>query len=151
MNSDVLRLVYSDGSNCSQRVRWVLDYKQISYNMLMYEHLDQLELQKLSPFLKVPALIINGRPLAESMAIIEWIEENFKQYPLFQAICIQKQKFVRLQKWSMERFMLLSAQMFLHFLIRLFLLRECKMNEGDGLSLRFHFCYHFCSTSQIML
>ena len=73
-------------SSCSWRVRWVLALKQISYqsvaiNLLDNEQRSPAYLTK-NPSGLVPCLEWEGKVLSESPAIIEWIEETFPQAPI---------------------------------------------------------------------
>ena len=78
----MIKLLYSNGSNCSQRVRWALNHKRINYDVIDYSSLTSTELHKLSPLGKVPALVIDGSPFAESVAILEFLEELYPERPL---------------------------------------------------------------------
>lgn len=73
-------------SSCSWRVRWALalkglEYKSVPVNLLKNEH-NELAYLKLNPSGQVPCLLVDGRPLSESLAIIEWLEETFPANPL---------------------------------------------------------------------
>jgi maleylacetoacetate isomerase len=67
-------------SSASWRVRWALEYKKIPHVKI---HVNLLAAEEKSPdFLAVnpagylPALVVDGHVLAESLAIIEWLDEN---------------------------------------------------------------------------
>lgn len=77
-----IELLYSSGSNCSQRVRWALNYKNMEYTVLNNKDLSSDQFRNLSPLSKVPALVVDGKPLAESVAILEFIEEVHPDSPL---------------------------------------------------------------------
>jgi maleylacetoacetate isomerase len=73
-------------SSCSWRVRWALQIKGIPYesmavNLLKGEQNDLVYL-KLNPSGQVPCLIVDGRALSESTAILEWLEETYPDPPL---------------------------------------------------------------------
>ncbi|MCB5358560.1 glutathione S-transferase family protein [Vibrio lentus] len=78
-------LLYSaKGSNSSERVEWVLNFKGI--------HFDRIEVSSselattyldLNPFGYVPSLSVDGSVFSESMAIIEYLEERFPKPTLF--------------------------------------------------------------------
>lgn len=70
-----LELLYANGSNCAQRVRWALNYKQLPYTVMNYEDVTGEEIKQISPLGKIPALIVDGRSFAESVAMLEFIEE----------------------------------------------------------------------------
>jgi maleylacetoacetate isomerase len=70
-------------SSCSWRVRWALQVKNISYqsqpiDLRIGEQYQRAYLQK-NPQGTVPCLEVNGRYLADSLAIIEWLEEQQPQ------------------------------------------------------------------------
>lgn len=73
-------------SSCSWRVRWALELKELTYcklhiDLLAGEHLKQNYRQQ-NPLTFVPTLIVDGRPYFESLAIIEWLDETYRQPPL---------------------------------------------------------------------
>lgn len=73
-------------SSCSWRVRWVLAHKQLSYqsvpiNLLENEQLSPAFLAK-NPAGLLPTLEVDGRIMNESLAIIEWLEESYPQNPI---------------------------------------------------------------------
>jgi maleylacetoacetate isomerase len=70
-------------SSCSWRVRWVLAIKGISYesttvNLLKSEQKSG-EFLHINPAGQVPVLIVDGKPLTESLAIIEWLEDLYPE------------------------------------------------------------------------
>lgn len=76
-----LELLHYWRSSCSWRVRWVLELKNLSYkstpvNLLKDEH-KSAHYYGLNPTKTVPTLLVNGSPMRESLAIIEWLEEKF--------------------------------------------------------------------------
>lgn len=73
-------------SSCSWRVRWALElkgltYRKISVDLLAGEHLEQ-DYRQQNPLTFVPTLIVDGTPYFESLAIIEWLDEVYRQPPL---------------------------------------------------------------------
>lgn len=76
-------------SSCSWRVRWALEIKGLAYrkvhvDLLAGEHLEQNYRQQ-NPLTFVPTLIVDGKPYFESLAIIEWLDEVYRQQPLLPA------------------------------------------------------------------
>ncbi len=68
-------------SSASWRVRWGLElkgvpHKKIPVNLLAGEERDPEYLTK-NPAGYLPCLVVDGRPLGESLAILEWLEENY--------------------------------------------------------------------------
>lgn len=78
-----LKLLYAESSNCAQRIFWALNYKLIPFELLKYEDLDKEQLRGLSPFGSVPVLFIGDECLSESVAILEWLEDNYPNPPIF--------------------------------------------------------------------
>lgn len=73
-------------SSCSWRVRWSLHHKGISFkdvavNLLQGEQTSPEYLAK-NPGGYVPALEIDGKFFGESLALLEWLEEEYPQKPL---------------------------------------------------------------------
>jgi maleylacetoacetate isomerase len=73
-------------SSSSWRVRFALQHKALPYdskfvNLLKSEQLS-VEHKQVSPMGVVPCLLIDGRPLTESMAICEYLEEVAPERPL---------------------------------------------------------------------
>lgn len=58
-----------------------LEYEQVAINLLGGEQ-RSAEYRRLNPFGGVPALEIGGRIHAQSMAILEWLDESFPDRPL---------------------------------------------------------------------
>lgn len=68
-------------SSCSWRVRWALaakkiEYKAIAVNLLKSEQ-SAPEFLKRNAMGTVPTLLVGDKPLGESLAIIEWLEETY--------------------------------------------------------------------------
>ncbi len=68
-------------SSCSWRVRWAFHHKNIpvklvAVNLLQAEQHEGGHVKK-NPTHYVPVLEVNGQYYGESMAILEWIEENY--------------------------------------------------------------------------
>ncbi|RCN32791.1 putative maleylacetoacetate isomerase [Ancylostoma caninum] len=69
-------------SSCSWRVRIALNLKKVDYeyktiNLLSKEDLNSPDFLAVNPAGKVPALVVDGVPLTESMAIMEYIDETY--------------------------------------------------------------------------
>lgn len=71
-----LKLYFACGANCSDRVRWTLTYKGVPFEGIDVNATagDETFLS-VSPFGRVPVLVVDQRPLTESMAIVEYLEE----------------------------------------------------------------------------
>lgn len=76
-------------SSSSWRVRWALAIKGVSYRSnaidLLHGEQSREEFRAHSPMGLVPSLMVSGRALTESVAIIEWLEDSRAQPPLFPA------------------------------------------------------------------
>jgi maleylacetoacetate isomerase len=73
-------------SSSAWRVRFALHYKGIGYesvfvNLRRSEQLTA-EHKRVAPLGVVPVLLVDGRPLTESVAILEFVEETFPSKPL---------------------------------------------------------------------
>ncbi|EAR89087.1 maleylacetoacetate isomerase (macronuclear) [Tetrahymena thermophila SB210] len=73
-------------SSPSWRVRLALGLKKIEYKLVsidLFKNEQKSEVYfKVNPNQRIPALIYGDQTLIESTAIIEFLEENFPQYPL---------------------------------------------------------------------
>jgi len=73
-------------SSSSWRVRWALAIKEIEYRSNAIDLLSGTQasdaFKKESPMGQVPCLVVDGRPLSESVAILEWLEETHPTPPL---------------------------------------------------------------------
>jgi glutathione S-transferase len=59
----------------SERVRWALAYKHLPYQKQDYRPgVDEEELKKLTGQAQVPVLVVDGKPIPDSTAILEWLE-----------------------------------------------------------------------------
>ena len=66
-------------NSAGQRVRIVLNLKQVPYDYVAIPSLFSDEYRKLNPQRLMPALEVDGRIVAQSMAIIELLEELFPE------------------------------------------------------------------------
>jgi len=82
-----LKLFHYWRSPCSWRVRWALEYKGISFekeavNLLKAEQRSE-SYKGLNPSAHVPTLEIDAKDfLSESIAILEWLEQEYSEHPL---------------------------------------------------------------------
>lgn len=89
-----IRLHHYWRSSASWRVRWGLEIKKVPHEKVVVDLLSGAE--KSQDFLKtnpagyVPALEVDGRVLAESMAILEWLEETFPEPSFFAGDSFQR-------------------------------------------------------------
>jgi len=74
-------------SSASWRVRWALAIKRVKYDEVAIDLASGAQLadehRARNPLGLVPALIVDGRALAESVAIVEWLEETIPEPPLY--------------------------------------------------------------------
>jgi len=74
-------------SSASWRVRWALAIKGVSFTSIVVDlargaQLEPPHLEK-SPMGRVPVVVINGRALVESVAIVEYLDEVIPTPPLY--------------------------------------------------------------------
>lgn len=81
-----LRLISFAGCPFVQRAVIVLDEKRVGYEVTYIDLEAKPEwFLQLSPRGKVPVLVVDGRPLFESSAIVEFLEETHPEPPLLPA------------------------------------------------------------------
>lgn len=82
-----MRLYHFWRSSASWRVRWALLHKGVAYESVTVDlgsDEQRGETHRMrNPIGHVPALEVGGRFLAESMAIVEWLDETYPERPLF--------------------------------------------------------------------
>eukprot|EP01126_Amoeba_proteus_P043506 TRINITY_DN477_c0_g1_i4.p1 TRINITY_DN477_c0_g1~~TRINITY_DN477_c0_g1_i4.p1 ORF type:complete len:214 (-),score=32.04 TRINITY_DN477_c0_g1_i4:76-717(-) len=73
-------------SSCSYRVRIALGLKGLSYEYkaihLVKGEQNSPEFSVLSPNQTVPVLLVDGKPLYQSLAIMEWLDQAYPEIPL---------------------------------------------------------------------
>ena len=81
-----MRLYAYHRSSTSYRVRIALNLKGLDYEIVPVNLLKSEQrggaYRKLNPFAGVPALEVDGRVYAQSMAILEWLDERYPDRPL---------------------------------------------------------------------
>lgn len=73
-------------SSASWRVRWGLALKEVPHETVWVDLLKREQAESAfaakNPMRQVPVLVVDGKPLAESIAILEWLEERYPAPPL---------------------------------------------------------------------
>jgi glutathione S-transferase len=71
------KLITMYGSPWSERVRWALAFKGLPYEKENYEPgVDEEKIKKLTGQALVPVLIVDGKVIPDSTAILEWLEAS---------------------------------------------------------------------------
>ncbi|XP_057502118.1 probable glutathione S-transferase [Actinidia eriantha] len=83
-NGQEVRLLGSLTSPFVQRIKWALNLKSIEYEYLEQDVFNKgtLLLKSNPVHKKVPVLIHNDRPIVESLVILEYLDETWKNHPL---------------------------------------------------------------------
>lgn len=70
-----IELYHGDGSNCCQRIKWALAYKNIPYSAIDCTDMASEDYSQINPFLTAPTLVVDGQVVLESFAQAELLEE----------------------------------------------------------------------------
>ncbi|PIW15538.1 glutathione S-transferase [bacterium (Candidatus Blackallbacteria) CG17_big_fil_post_rev_8_21_14_2_50_48_46] len=82
--------LYTAAGNAAERVLWALNYKEISYQMIEIESLPVGAYARINPYGYVPTLKIGEELIAESLAIIEFLEETCPEPTLFPGTALER-------------------------------------------------------------
>lgn len=76
-----IKLIHMYASPWAERVRWALNYKGVPYEKEDYQPgVDEEKVKKLTGQAQVPVLIVDGTPIPDSTAILNWLEQ-YKPQP----------------------------------------------------------------------
>src|SRR5215472_18641847 len=76
-----LKLFHMYASPWAERVRWALKYKDVPYEKENYQPgVDEEKIKKLTGQAQVPVLMVDGKPIPDSTAILNWLEQ-YKSQP----------------------------------------------------------------------
>src|SRR5215218_1467786 len=92
-------------SHYSEKVRWALDWKRIAHRRrVMPPGLQPLGgvLLTRGPTITMPVLVMDGRTIPDSTAIIAALEEAFPERPLYPADPQERARALALEEWADE-------------------------------------------------
>ncbi|MFK7942751.1 MAG: glutathione S-transferase N-terminal domain-containing protein, partial [Paracoccaceae bacterium] len=79
-------ILYSNYVNSAgERVRIALGLKGIDYEYVSVRHIGIEAYRKINPQALMPTLMIDGTPIAQATAILEWLEESYPERLLLPA------------------------------------------------------------------
>ncbi|KAK1410694.1 hypothetical protein QVD17_37233 [Tagetes erecta] len=87
---EVMKLYSHPMSSCSRRVRIALNLKGLKYECIIMTSVGDPELLKVNPIGFVPALVDGAIVVADSYAILLYLEEKYPQYPLLPQDIVKK-------------------------------------------------------------
>ncbi|MDX2099971.1 MAG: glutathione S-transferase family protein [Leptolyngbyaceae cyanobacterium bins.59] len=99
----MLELYQFELSEYCEKVRFILDYKGLEYRKIeVTPGLGQLEVFRLSGQRQVPVLKDGGRVVADSTAIVRYLEEQYPDRPILPTDAKQKALTLILEEWADE-------------------------------------------------
>ena len=82
--------LYTATGNAPERVLWALNYKAIAYQQVAVESLPKGAYAGINPYGYVPTLQVGEHLIAESMAIVEFLEESCPEPTLFPGTALER-------------------------------------------------------------
>ena len=86
MNNHKITLYHYWRSSCSWRLRWAMDYKQVEYKLiainLLKNEQNSPNYLRMNPTGNVPCLSIANRFFSDSIACLEWLENQYPEKKL---------------------------------------------------------------------
>ena len=103
--AEEVKLFKTSGSPAGLRIVWALQLKGIQYEAIDEDlsNKSALLLQYNPVHKKIPVLVHNGKPISESLVILEYIDETWKQNPLLPENPLEKAKARFWAKFSDEK------------------------------------------------
>lgn len=82
--------LYMATGNAAERVLWVLNYKGVDYRAIDVESLPDGVYARINPYGYVPSLKVGEELIAESLAIIEYLEESYPEPSVFPGTALER-------------------------------------------------------------
>jgi glutathione S-transferase len=98
----MIRLLTFNVSPYAAKVRAVLRWKGLAFDEELVDPLDRRELKRLSGGIAVPVLVDGERAIADSTAIVRYLDEKYPERPVIPKDPVLRARALLLEEWSDE-------------------------------------------------